>query len=192
MQSACPTLAKALQFSPHNLPWGPPGCGHCRVFLPQKLLGLFRFMSGLLSPSLLSANQRLLLLHSVPCLINTHIPNTFSHTTANTKNLLLHTDNCFKSSSLGEKKDTHIRYICKNSVTVKVKSEESQLKYCSCWPAPSVVMGLKYCWLEPVSNEQVMPYLHVTSAWPPLGTGLNHHQSLSECLFLTHLRIFGL
>ena len=102
-ESGCPTLAKALQFSPHPLPWGPPGCGHCRVFLPQKLLGLFRFMSGLLSPSLLSANQRLLLLHSVPCLINTHIPNTFSHTTAITKNLLLHTDNCFKSSSLGEK-----------------------------------------------------------------------------------------
>lgn len=106
VQSACPTLAKALQFSPHPLPWGPPGCGHCRSFLPQKLLGLFCFMSGLLSPSLLTANQRLLLLHSVPCLINTHILNTFSHTTANTKNLLLHTDNCFKSSSLREKK-TH-------------------------------------------------------------------------------------
>ena len=36
VQAACPTLPKALQFSPHPLPWGPPDCGHCRAFLPQN------------------------------------------------------------------------------------------------------------------------------------------------------------
>ena len=36
VQAACPTLPKAPQFSPYPLPWGPPGCGHCRAFLPQN------------------------------------------------------------------------------------------------------------------------------------------------------------
>ena len=61
-------------------------------------------------------NQRLLLLHSIPCLINTCIPNTFSHTTANTKNSLLHTDNYFKSSSLrGKQRHTHLIHLQKFS-----------------------------------------------------------------------------
>ena len=107
VQAACPTLPKALQFSPYPLPWGPPGCGHCRDFLPQNFWAFSASCLAFCLPSFLSGNQRLYFF-SVPCLINTHIPNTFSHTTANTKNLLLHTDNCFKSSSLREKKDTHI------------------------------------------------------------------------------------
>ena len=87
MQAACP------QLPPYPLPWGPPGSSQAVGTAEPSCLRASRPFLVHPWPSYLPflppANPLPSLLHSVPFLITTCLPDTFSHATTNTENLQL-------------------------------------------------------------------------------------------------------